>query len=95
MSCTSSGPNARAGFIAAPVNGPPMKMPSVIVKPIASPAIALKAPRGSAAVAKIDPDEEEGEYGLDHDPLAGADPAVRARGAEVDASTRRPRKHAT
>ena len=30
-----------------------MKMSSVIVKPIARPAIDLKAPRGSAAVAKI------------------------------------------
>ena len=51
--CTSSGPTARAGFIAAPVYGPPMQMSSVIVKPIARPAIVANAPRGSAAVAKI------------------------------------------
>src|SRR5215831_10866906 len=48
---TSSGPNARAGFIAAPVSGPPIRMSSVIVKPIASPAIDLNEPPGSAAVA--------------------------------------------
>src|SRR5437764_1922493 len=49
---TSSGPNARAGFIAAPVSGPPIRMSIVIVRPIASPAIDLNVPRGSAAVAK-------------------------------------------
>ena len=47
----SSGPNARAGFIAAPVIGPPTKTSIVIVSPIARPAIALNAPRSSTAVA--------------------------------------------
>ena len=48
----SSGPKARAGFIAAPVIGPAIRMSSVIVRPIARPAIDLNVPRGSAAVAK-------------------------------------------
>src|SRR3984893_8307705 len=48
---TSCGPNARAGFIAAPVNGPPKRMSIVIVRPIASPAIDLNVPRGSTALA--------------------------------------------
>src|SRR6266545_70914 len=50
---SSSGPNARAGFIAAPVSGPPIRTSMVIVSPIASPAIDLNAPPGSTAVAKI------------------------------------------
>ena len=48
----SSGPKARAGFIAAPVSGPPTNTSIVIVRPIASPAIALNAPRASTAVAQ-------------------------------------------
>src|SRR6187431_3277470 len=48
---TSSGPKARAGFIAAPVSGPPARMSNVITSPIASPAIEAKDPRTSAAVA--------------------------------------------
>src|SRR5207248_5562243 len=48
----SSGPKARAGFTAAPVSGPPIRMSSVIVSPIASPAMDLNEPPGSAAVAK-------------------------------------------
>ena len=50
---TSCGPNARAGFIAAPVRGPPKRMSSVIVNPIARPAMDLNVPRGSAADAKM------------------------------------------
>jgi hypothetical protein len=38
--------------MAAPVSGPPMRMSIVIVKPIARPAMILKLPPGSAAVAK-------------------------------------------
>ena len=34
---TSCGPNAREGFIAAPVNGPPKSTSIEIVRPIASP----------------------------------------------------------
>jgi hypothetical protein len=49
---TSSGPKARAGFIAAPVSGPPHRMPIVTTRPIPKPATALNAPRGSTAVAK-------------------------------------------
>src|SRR5204863_10034383 len=49
--CTSSGPKARAGFIAAPVSGPPISTSIVIVSPIARPAIDLNVPPGSAAVA--------------------------------------------
>ncbi len=40
-------------------------MSSVIVRPIARPAIDLKVPRGSAARGEDDPDEEEGEDRLD------------------------------
>ena len=47
-------PERRAGFIAAPVNGPPMSTSFVIVSPIARPAIALNAPRGSTAVAQTE-----------------------------------------
>ena len=42
-------PNARAGFMAAPVMRPPKMMSMVIVRPIRSGAIAL-GPRGSTAV---------------------------------------------
>ena len=45
----SAAPNARAGFMAAPVSGPPMRMSAAIVRPMAKPAMDLKAPRGSAA----------------------------------------------
>src|SRR5438132_1315183 len=46
-----AGPKARAGFIAAPVSGPPTRMSKNSTAPIASPAILPKAPRGSMAVA--------------------------------------------
>ena len=50
--CARAGPNARAGFIAAPVKGPPKSMSMVIVRPMAKPAILLNAPLASTAVAK-------------------------------------------
>src|SRR5207245_1680223 len=45
-----AGPNHRAGFIAAPVKGPPIKMSIVIVMPIANPPTAWKDPLGSIPV---------------------------------------------
>ena len=45
----TAGPNTRAGFIAAPVSGPPNKMSSVIVDPITRPA-TYRGPRSSTAV---------------------------------------------
>src|SRR3954451_11536880 len=43
-----AGPNQRAGFIAAPVSGPPMRMSAVIANPMARPPVL--GPRGSTAV---------------------------------------------
>src|SRR6266581_3085644 len=45
-----AGPNHRAGFIAAPVKGPPIMMSSAMVSPIARPPTALKEPLGSIPV---------------------------------------------
>ena len=70
-----------------------MKMSSVIVKPIASPAIAGKTPRGSAAHGEDHPDQEESQDGLDHDSPAGADSRSERRRAEVDGIDSRLRKH--
>src|SRR5881396_1188770 len=39
---TTAGPNHRAGFMAAPVSGPPIMMSIEIVRPIANPPTALK-----------------------------------------------------
>src|SRR5437762_13731771 len=47
---TTAGPNHRAGFIAAPVKGPPIIMSIEIVSPIANPPTALKLPFGSIPV---------------------------------------------
>ena len=44
----TAGPKTRAGFMAAPVSGPPNKMSSVIVDPITRPATA-RGPRPSTA----------------------------------------------
>ena len=50
MLSTSAGPNARAGFIAAPVSLPVAKMLTVITSPTTSPPSF--GPRGSSAVPK-------------------------------------------
>src|SRR2546428_5046496 len=47
---TMAGPNHRAGFMAAPVNGPPIMMSSEMVSPIARPPTALNEPFGSIPV---------------------------------------------
>ena len=47
---TTAGPNHRAGFMAAPVKGPPIMMSREIVSPIARPPTALKEPFGSIPV---------------------------------------------
>src|SRR6266480_884795 len=47
---TTAGPNHRAGFIAAPVSGPPIMMSIEIVRPMAKPPTALKVPFGSIPV---------------------------------------------
>ena len=62
-------PNARAGFIAAPVNGPPKRMSIVIVRPIASPAIDLNVPRWIHRAREHHPRQEEREDRLE--PNAG------------------------
>src|SRR5215210_699059 len=46
----TAGPNQRAGFIAAPVQGPNAMMSNAITRPIVSPAVLLNGPRSSTAV---------------------------------------------
>ena len=46
----TAGPNQRAGFMAAPVSGPPIRMSAVMARPMARPPIL--GARGSIAVPK-------------------------------------------
>ena len=48
-----AGPNERAGFIEAPVKGPPARISTVTTRPIPKPATAEKVPLSSTAVPKI------------------------------------------
>jgi hypothetical protein len=71
-----------AGFLAAPVNGPPIKMSSEIVKPIARPAIDRNVPRISGG-REDHPGQEERQEELDHETLPRSDPAAEQRRAEL------------
>ena len=80
---TSCGPNARDGFIAAPVNGPPKSTSIVIVRPIARPAIDLNVPRASTAAGEHHPHEEERQDRLQAEARARVHAVAERRHAEV------------
>ena len=65
---TSAGPKARAGFIAAPVSGPPTMMSNSSTRPTPNPPTLGAS--GVDAGAEHGRDQEEGQNGLDRDRLA-------------------------
>jgi len=66
------GPNQRAGFMAAPVRGPPIRMSKAIVRPIPNPPASARA--ASTGRAEHREDEEKVRIAFDENRARGVMP---------------------
>ena len=78
----TAGPNQRAGFIAAPVSGPPMKMSAATARPMARPPIF--GARGSIAVPNTATTQDHGQDRFEDDGRPRPDARLHGRRAERD-----------